>query len=318
MVTLWTLLSDPKYPEKLILQKLYCALTWYSREELRLRSEDELPDDLAKKIVEAHDLYVHEKKPIEYLLGYVEFFWRRFVVTDATLIPRPETEYMISAVTEYINSLKLEAWSLKQKENLLLDIGTGCGVLGISVLLQNPWYFCEAILADYFANALEIAKQNYETYKEEILAVNSELKVEIFQSDLLMFIENWALRSPDKSGKIENSSIVLVANLPYIPEEMFEVNVADNVKKFEPKPAFVGGQDGLDYYRTMFDQILQLRGTRSKEQGPWSISHSSLVCFLEMMTWQVEILREAYGQYFEFEEVKTFHFNIRIVKVWFK
>lgn len=49
-----------------------------------------------------------------------------------------------------------------------------------------------------------------------------------------------------------------MANLPYIPEEMFEANVADNVKKFEPKPAFVGGDDGLDYYRTMFQQTFQL------------------------------------------------------------
>ncbi len=51
---------------------------------------------------------------------------------------------------------------------------------------------------------------------------------------------------------------MLVANLPYIPEDMFEANVADNVKKFEPKPAFVGGDDGLDYYRIMLDQILTL------------------------------------------------------------
>jgi methylase of polypeptide subunit release factors len=49
-----------------------------------------------------------------------------------------------------------------------------------------------------------------------------------------------------------------VANLPYIPEDTFEANVADNVKKFEPKPAFVGGDDGLDYYRIMFNQTFSL------------------------------------------------------------
>lgn len=72
----------------------------------------------------------------------------------------------------------------------MLDIGTGCGVLGISVLLQNPEYFSDAILSDYFENALEIAKKNFETYREEILAVNRNLKVDILQSDLLKFIEN--------------------------------------------------------------------------------------------------------------------------------
>jgi len=44
----------------------------------------------------------------------------------------------------------------------LLDIGTGCGVLGISVLLQNPGFFHEAIFTDYYANALEVAKLNYD------------------------------------------------------------------------------------------------------------------------------------------------------------
>lgn len=119
----------------------------------------------------------------------------------------------------------------------MLDIGTGCGVLGISVLLQNPGYFGQAVLTDYFENALEIAKKNYETYKGEILAVNSELNVEFFQSDLLKFLNDGTIE------RLNNGNVILVANLPYIPEEMFEANAADNVKKFEPKPAFVGGAD---------------------------------------------------------------------------
>ena len=49
--------------------------------------------------------------------------------------------------------------------NVLLDIGTGCGVLGISVLLQNHIFFEEAIFTDYYANALAVAKINFEHYK---------------------------------------------------------------------------------------------------------------------------------------------------------
>jgi hypothetical protein len=91
--------------------------------------------------------------------------------------------------------------------------------------------------------------------------------------------------------------------------------VADNVKKWEPKPAFVGGDDWLYYYRIMLDQILQLRVTSNE----WCIiDKMALVCFLEMMTRQVDVLRQEFDQYFEFEEVKTFHFNIRIVKVYLK
>ena len=60
------------------------------------------------------------------------------------------------------------------ESNILLDIGTGCGVLGISVLLQNPGYFRQAALADYFANALEIAKINYQKLVINQLTTNSE------------------------------------------------------------------------------------------------------------------------------------------------
>ena len=87
-------------------------------------------------------------------------------------------------------------------------------------------------MTDYFENALEIAKKNYETYKEEIISQNANLNVQIFQSDLLQFMEKG-------KRKMEDGNTILVANLPYIPEETFEMNAADNVKKWEPKPAFV-------------------------------------------------------------------------------
>jgi len=113
-----------------------------------------------------------------------------------------------------------------------------------------------------------------------------------------------------------------VANLPYIPEETFNENVADNVKNREPKPAFVGGDDGLDYYRIMLDQILALVESRKykveNDREPSTFHLLPVTMFLEMMTWQVDVLRQEFDQYFVFEEVKTFHFNIRIVKACLK
>ena len=72
------------------------------------------------------------------------------------------------------------------------------------------------------------------------------------ESDLLEF------RNDRTMGGGTLGDIILVANLPYIPEETFDANAADNVKKWEPRPAFVGGGDGLLYYRRMLDQLLQL------------------------------------------------------------
>jgi hypothetical protein len=56
----------------------------------------------------------------------------------------------------------------------------------------------------------------------------------------------------------------------------------------------------------MFDQILGLQTTDYRA--------NDLVMFLEMMTWQIEILEKEFGDRMVFEEVRTFHFNIRIVK----
>jgi methylase of polypeptide subunit release factors len=107
-----------------------------------------------------------------------------------------------------------------------------------------------------------------------------------------------------KDISLSDSNLILVANLPYIPENTFDQNVWENVKNREPKPAFVWWEDWLDYYREMFQQIFDF----------WI----KPTMFLEMMTWQVDILRKEFWEKIEFEEVKTFHFNIRIVKARIK
>jgi len=69
------------------------------------------------------------------------------------------------------------------------------------------------------------------------------MKVEFLESDLLDFLKSpprsTTGTSPFQIKGVIDSNIVLVANLPYIPEEAFEQNSGDNVKKWEPKPAFV-------------------------------------------------------------------------------
>ncbi len=69
--------------------------------------------------------------PLEYIVGKVTFLGNDFVVNKHTLIPRPETEYMIEAINEFVQT----------PDVVLLDVGTGCGVLGLSVLLHNPGRF---------------------------------------------------------------------------------------------------------------------------------------------------------------------------------
>jgi len=284
---LQALIQNPAYKKKFVLEKLLCHYLDKTRTELWTDAEQELSEELVKRIQEDYRAYEEDEKPLEYILGFVEFFGVRFWVNEHTLIPRPETEYMITAITE-------ELQSREDSDHILLDIGTGSGVLWCSVLLQNGGRIKEVFLADISADALYVANRNYND-----LIDGSLYDTRIVQSDLCAFLESY-------SGIIEGRKLIMTANLPYIPDQTFDENSPANVQKWEPRFAFVGGDDGLDLYRKMFAQLLEL-----KDQV------SDLVMFLEMMTWQVDILRKEYEGVIEFEEVKTFHFNIRIVKARF-
>lgn len=144
-------------------------------------------------------------------------------------------------------------------------------MLGCSVLLQNGDKFREVFFADISAEALLVAKQNYDA-----LIDASKYDMRMLQSDLCAFLESY-------QEIIKNKNLILTANLPYIPDKTFEENAPSNVQKREPKIAFVGGDDGLDLYRKMFSQ---LQGLKHEVK--------SLTMFLEMMTWQVEILRKEF------------------------
>jgi len=284
---LQSFIQDPAFKKKFVLEKLLCHYLNKTRTELWIDADQEIPEDIAEKVREDYRAYEEDEKPLEYLLGYVEFFWTKFYVNENTLVPRPETEYMISAVTEHVQEME-------NNKKILLDIWTWCWVLWCSVLLQNKESFDEVFLVDISEEALKVAEKNYNNL------IWDGYNTRFLKSNLCSFLEN-------EQELIKDRDIILVANLPYIPNKTFEDNAPSNVQKWEPKVAFVWWDDWLDLYRVMFKQLKEL----TKEIN-------SISMFLEMMTWQVDILREEFWEYMEFEEVKTFHFNIRIVKANFK
>lgn len=283
---LWELLQNPEYKQKFVLEKFIQEILQISREEMWMQIDKELTWSEIDQIIRYYNLYTVDKKPMEYILWHVDFFWIPFSVNENTLIPRPETEYMITAVTEYTRDNVSN-----ENKGILLDVWTWCWVLWISVLLQNPDSYDQIFFSDISTGALFVAQENYKTL------IDKSYSTEFLQSDLVAYIKNYQLDI--------NKKITLVANLPYIPNETFDTNSPDNVQKWEPRMAFVGWDDWLDYYRQMFNQLFDFK-------SEWKIW--DLMMFLEMMTWQVEILRTEFWNQLEFEEVKTFHFNIRIVK----
>ncbi len=326
------ILQNPSYPLKNVAEKLICYKLKISKETLFTDSDREISPSDCERITQSYSSYATDKKPLEYILGFVEFLGVRFQVTPATLIPRPETEYMIIAVNEFIH-----ADSSNDGSVTIIDVGTGCWVLWLSTLIHNHHKIKQLFLSELSEDALDVARKNYELLKNDTgvhSLLDSSTPVTFLQSDLVA--------DPTLTGVLQTQQhVVLVANLPYIPDQTFDDNVEDNVKKREPRMAFVWGDDGLDLYRRMFDQIIQARKDMQINSGSTAFStttpsssvdvpnvlvdsssttthEKNFTMFLEMMTRQVDILRTEYKNVLTFEEVKTFHFNIRIVKAEFK
>lgn len=94
-----------------------------------------------------------ERVPLAYIVGYKEFYGRKFIVTPATLVPRPESETIIEILAQH----EQQSNPTHTPKNLI-DIGTGSGILGISARLEHP--YINVTLSDISSDALAVARKN--------------------------------------------------------------------------------------------------------------------------------------------------------------
>ncbi|MCA9372682.1 peptide chain release factor N(5)-glutamine methyltransferase [Candidatus Woesebacteria bacterium] len=174
-------------------------------------------------------------KPVEYITGKVDFFSHSFQVTQDTLIPRPESEELITKALEWFEKNRA---SFGKKPPVILDIGTGCGAIAISLALELQKLRVEAEITatDISAGAIAVAKQNAVKHNVPTITWVS--------ADLLDFLP--------ASAQVD----LLIANLPYIPSERIAYLDA-SVKDFEPKIALDGGSDGLHHIRKLLNEAHQ-------------------------------------------------------------
>lgn len=162
-----------------------------------------------------------ENKPIQYVIGNVNFYGLKFIVNKNVLIPRFETEELVEQVVEYTKDLN------KDKIKIL-DLGCGSGAIGLT--LKSILKDSEVTLTDISKEALEIAKLN---------ANNLNLDVTFIESD---WFSNVKLEQYD----------IIVSNPPYIRTDE---KIEEIVKNNEPSLALYGGVDGLDCYRKILANI---------------------------------------------------------------
>lgn len=226
---------------KIDAEELYCYLTNTDRVGLFLRSEEEV-DPLTEKKYNELIARRASRVPLQHITGSQEFMGYKFRVVPGVLVPRQDTETLVTEAARIIqqNPDRKPSFFSRlcgSKELTVLDLCCGSGIIGIS--LAKICGDIRVIGTDISEKAIELAKDN---------ATSLRTKVEFVQGDMFSALE----QKPYKGMKYD----MIVSNPPYIRTNMIAM-LQDEVKVHEPMLALDGGKDGLDYYRQIVDKAAE-------------------------------------------------------------
>ena len=183
-------------------------------------------------------------EPVQHITGTQEFYGRSFIVNRLVLIPRPETEHLVEAALA-IRPAPSRIRPFRIRPFRILDIGTGSGILAITLALELPDASITA--TDVSADALSVAQQNAH-------ALGAADRIRFLVSDLFAALDSQQFDC-------------IVSNPPYVATcEALEPQVRD----YEPAAALYAGEDGLAVYRRLIPQAfahLEPGGTLLLEIG---------------------------------------------------
>lgn len=160
-----------------------------------------------------------KKYPIQYLIGYVNFYGYKITVNESVLIPRYETEYLVEKTINYSKKI------FKDKKLNIIDLGTGSGCIAVTLAKELN---SNVSAVDISKSALEIAKNNA---KENNVNIN--------------FIEN------DMLNNIDDKFDIIVSNPPYVKEQE---EIMESVKLYEPNIALYATDNGLHFYKQILKE----------------------------------------------------------------
>ncbi len=181
---------------------------------------DEQVDEEKQELYKKEVLALESGKPLQYVIGNVNFHGIKFYIDERVLIPRFETEELVENTIKYINEYFTEPVDI-------VDLGTGSGVIGLT--LEQKVSTKSVDLIDISKEALEVTHKNCEYLKS---------KANIIENDML---EN-----------ITKKYDIIISNPPYIKEDE---EIEEIVKNNEPHLALYAGVDGLDCYKKIFKNI---------------------------------------------------------------
>ncbi len=202
---------------RLTIELMLAEILQKTRMQLYLEFDQPVPDaamDRLRPLVKRRA----EGEPLEYLLGTTTFAGSRVAVSPDVLIPRPETEILLEEAIKLIDPAGLP----------ILDVGTGSGILALSLAKKFP--ALEIIAVDISSAALAVANKNAEGLGN----------IRFVESDLM------------EAKSLPERFQMIVANLPYIPSGQIDRLMRE--VRHEPRLALDGGADGLDLIRRLITQ----------------------------------------------------------------
>ncbi len=165
-------------------------------------------------------------EPLAYIRGRAEFYGRLFTVDKNVLIPRPESETII-------DTLKNQLKTASHERPTIVDVGTGSGALAVTAALEiQNGQDARVIGIDIDPACLQVAVVNAMTLGADVQWLHGNLLEPL-------------------SGIELPPNTILLCNLPYVPDN-YPINQA---AEHEPRLALFAGTDGLDLYRTLFQQL---------------------------------------------------------------
>ena len=195
-----------------------------------------------KKYIERRSKY----EPVAYILEEKEFWSKKFIVNKDTLIPRPETELLVEKLVKIFMGKNIS----------ILDIGTGSGCIILSLLIN---------LKKSIGLGVDVSK------KAILIAIKNAKRHELFNR--VKFL-NKSFESIF-SKKFD----LIVSNPPYIERKSIK-NLSEDIKRFEPKIALDGGNDGLDLIKKVIyksKRFLKINGMLALEIGNEQIKKVSKI-----------------------------------------
>lgn len=178
-------------------------------------------------------------EPLQHLLGFTEFYRREFLTDARALIPRPETEELVEKILKRCPTHPVR----------VLDMGTGSGIIGITLALELKERASEVVLADISSQALDLALENAMRLGAKVSTIQTDLFEKLTTEspqatsinnteEVLMVAEESTPSTPPPPRKFD----IIAANLPYIANDE---KLAPEVLK-DPHTALFGGPLGWE------------------------------------------------------------------------